>query len=117
MLVSRERCRLDALRAVLANSGCANAATGRRGLDDAARTQGAAALAAGVEPGRGGARLDRRDQPRAARSTRCCRASCGAREQLSADGDADFQQAIQTTDAFEKRANLEVAAAVRQRCG
>ena len=31
-----------------------------------------------------------------------------AREQLGADGDADFQQAIQTTDAFEKRANLEV---------
>ena len=50
VLVSRERCRLDALRAVLANSGCANAATGRRGLDDAAKTQGAAALAAGVDP-------------------------------------------------------------------
>ena len=50
VLVTRERCRLDALRAVLANSGCANAVTGRRGLDDAAKTQGAAALAAGVEP-------------------------------------------------------------------
>ena len=47
VLLSRERCRLDALRAVLANSGCANAATGRRGLDDAAKTQGAAALAMG----------------------------------------------------------------------
>ena len=45
--------RLDALRAVLANSGCANAATGRRGLDDAAKTQGAAAIAAGVECRRG----------------------------------------------------------------
>jgi glutamate N-acetyltransferase / amino-acid N-acetyltransferase len=32
-----------------------------------------------------------------------------ARERLSAAGDAEFQQAIQTTDAFEKRANLEVA--------
>ena len=50
MLLSRERCRLSALRAVLANSGCANAATGGRGLDDAAKTQGAAALAAGVDP-------------------------------------------------------------------
>ena len=44
VLVTRERCRLQALRAVLANSGCANAATGSRGLDDAAKTQGAAAL-------------------------------------------------------------------------
>ena len=51
VLLSRERCRLDALRAVLANSGCANAATGRRGLDDAAKTQGAAALASGVSRG------------------------------------------------------------------
>src|SRR5271167_957080 len=50
VLLSRERCRLDALRVVLANSGCANAATGRRGLDDAAKTQGAAALAVGVDP-------------------------------------------------------------------
>ena len=31
VLLSRERCRLGALRAVLANSGCANAATGSRG--------------------------------------------------------------------------------------
>ena len=49
VLVSQERCRLDALRVVLANSGCANAATGKRGLDDAAKTQGAAAVAVGVE--------------------------------------------------------------------
>jgi len=32
-----------------------------------------------------------------------------ARSELSRDGDSAFQQAIQTTDAFEKRANLEVA--------
>ncbi len=49
VLVSQERCRLDSLRAILANSGCANAATGKRGLEDAAKTQGAAAIAAGVE--------------------------------------------------------------------
>ena len=42
------RCRLDALRAVVVNSGNANAATGNRGLEDAARMQGAAAMAAGV---------------------------------------------------------------------
>jgi glutamate N-acetyltransferase/amino-acid N-acetyltransferase len=33
---------------VVANSGNANAATGRRGLEDAARMQGAAAMACGV---------------------------------------------------------------------
>ena len=32
-----------------------------------------------------------------------------ARAELSPDGDGAFQQAIQTTDAFEKRACLEVA--------
>jgi glutamate N-acetyltransferase/amino-acid N-acetyltransferase len=107
VLVSRERCRLSALRAVLANAGCANAATGRRGLDDAAKTQGAAAAAAGVDP------------------SEVVLASTGAishylpvdavvkgileaRSRLRENGDGDFQQAIQTTDAFEKRANLEV---------
>ena len=107
VLLSRERSRLGALRVVLANAGCANAATGRRGLDDAAKTQGAAAVATGVDP------------------SQVVLASTGAishflpvdavlkgilqaRSQLSESGDADFQRAIQTTDAFEKRANLEV---------
>ena len=48
VLLCQERCRLDALRAVVANSGNANAATGPRGLEDAARMQGAAAMARGV---------------------------------------------------------------------
>jgi glutamate N-acetyltransferase/amino-acid N-acetyltransferase len=107
VLVSRERCQLSSLRVVLANSGCANAATGGRGIDDAAKTQGAAAAAAGVDP------------------SRVLLASTGgishylpvdamvkgilqARSQLSESGDGDFQQAIQTTDAFEKRASLLV---------
>jgi len=107
VLLSRERCRLDGLRAVLANSGCANAATGRRGLDDAAKTQGAAALAAGVDPAEvavastGGIS---QQLPVDA----VLKGILQAREQLRRDGDADFQRAIQTTDAFEKRANLEV---------
>jgi glutamate N-acetyltransferase/amino-acid N-acetyltransferase len=37
---------------VVANSGNANAATGGRGLDDAAKMQGAAAMAGGVRPTR-----------------------------------------------------------------
>jgi glutamate N-acetyltransferase/amino-acid N-acetyltransferase len=107
VILSRERCRLDALRAVLANSGCANAATGRRGLDDAAKTQGAAAVAVGVDPA-----------AVALASTGAIshhlpvdalvKGILAARERLSRDGDGDFQRAIETTDAFEKRAALEV---------
>src|SRR3954447_19675046 len=37
VLLTQERCRLGALRAVVANAGNANAATGRRGVEDAAR--------------------------------------------------------------------------------
>lgn len=107
VLVSQQHCRLDALRVVLANSGCANAATGRRGLDDAAKTQGAVAMAVGVKP-----------EEVALGSTggishylpmdNVLRGILDASSQLRQAGDADFQQAIQTTDAFEKRANLEV---------
>ena len=107
VLVSRERCRLGSLRVVLANSGCANAATGRRGLDDAARTQGAAALAAGVDPAEvllastgGISQLLPVDA--------VLRGILEARPLLRSEGDGDFQRAIQTTDAFEKRANLSV---------
>jgi glutamate N-acetyltransferase / amino-acid N-acetyltransferase len=107
VLVTREYCRLDALRAVLANSGCANAATGRRGLDDAAKSQGAVAMAVGVKP----------DEV-ALGSTggishylpmdNVLRGILEAGSQLRREGDGDFQQAIQTTDAFEKRASIEV---------
>jgi glutamate N-acetyltransferase / amino-acid N-acetyltransferase len=108
VLLSQERCRLGALRAVLANSGCANAATGGRGLDDAAKTQGATAIALGVAP-----------EEVALGSTggishllpvdRMLQGILAASSELRREGDTDFQQAIQTTDAFEKRANLELA--------
>ena len=107
VLLSRERCRLDALRVVLANSGCANAATGKRGLEDAAKTQGAAAVAVGVEEtavalaSTGG--ISHRLPVDAV-----LRGLIAAQQQLRREGDADLQQAIQTTDAFEKRACLEV---------
>jgi glutamate N-acetyltransferase/amino-acid N-acetyltransferase len=107
VLLTQERCRLDSLRGVLANSGCANAATGGRGLEDAAKTQGAAALALGVEP----AEL-------ALASTgaishflpveKMLQGILAARSQLDASGDGAFQLAIQTTDSSQKRANLEV---------
>jgi glutamate N-acetyltransferase/amino-acid N-acetyltransferase len=107
VMLSQERCTLSALRVILANSGCANAATGRRGLDDAAKTQGAAAIATGVEPnavllGSTGGISDYLPVEKMLRGI----LDAGGR--LAGEGDADFQQAIQTTDAFEKRANLEV---------
>jgi glutamate N-acetyltransferase/amino-acid N-acetyltransferase len=107
VLLSQERCELSALRVVLANSGCANAATGRRGIEDAAKTQGAAAIATGVEPSRvligsTGGISDNLPVEKVLRGIR------DASSRLRREGDVDFQQAIQTTDAFEKRANLEL---------
>jgi glutamate N-acetyltransferase/amino-acid N-acetyltransferase len=107
VLLTQERARIDALRAVVANSGNANAATGGRGLDDAARVLGAAALAAGVAPdqvavastGVIGLPLD---------SRAVVSGLARARAELRPDGDANFSAAIMTTDAFEKRAALEV---------
>ena len=108
VVLCQERCRLDALRAVVANSGNANAATGRRGLEDAARMQGAAAMAAGVHEDRV-----------AVASTGVIGvplpmdgmigAILAARGALAPDGDGGFWRAIATTDAFEKRLALDVA--------
>jgi glutamate N-acetyltransferase / amino-acid N-acetyltransferase len=108
VLVCQERCRLDALRVVLANSGCANAATGGRGLDDAAKTQGAAAMALGVEAAQvalastGAISHHLPVEP-------ILKGILAASTQLDRGGDASFQQAIQTTDLTEKRATLDVA--------
>jgi glutamate N-acetyltransferase/amino-acid N-acetyltransferase len=108
VLLCRERCRLGALRAVIVNSGNANAATGRPGFDNAAKMQGAAALIAGVAE----------DQV-AVCSTgvigvplpmdKVTRGIVAASHALSPSGDAAFAAAIQTTDAFEKRARVQVA--------
>ena len=107
VLVSRERCHLDALRAVLVNSGCANAATGQRGLDDAAKTQGAAALAVGVHPAEV-ALASTGGISHLLPVELVLKGILAARPLLDQGGDTPFQQAIQTTDLFEKRANLEV---------
>jgi len=108
VLVCQERCRLDALRAVVVNSGNANAATGGRGLDEAARMQGAAAMAAGVSEAKVGVastgvigvQLD---------GQKVVRGLIDARSELDPDGDVPFAEAIRTTDAYAKRASLEVA--------
>jgi glutamate N-acetyltransferase / amino-acid N-acetyltransferase len=107
VLVTRERCRLDAIRAVAVNSGNANAATGGPGLDTAAHMQGAGAMVSQVaedqvavaSTGVIGVRLD---------ANVVMRGLLEASRNLRADGDQEFTQAIMTTDAFEKRATLEV---------
>ena len=107
VLVTQERSRLDALRAIAANSGNANAATGRPGLDEAARMQGAAAMVARVPEDRVavcstgviGVQLDGR---------KVTKGLLAAGADLRPDGDADACAAIMTTDAFEKRATLDV---------
>src|SRR4051812_6227928 len=107
VIVTQDRCKLDAIRAVAANSGNANAATGRPGLDEAARMQGAAATAAQAEPDRTavastgviGVQLD---------GSKIVRGLLDASRSLSKDGTGAFADAIRTTDAFAKRCELEV---------
>jgi glutamate N-acetyltransferase / amino-acid N-acetyltransferase len=108
VLLCLERCRLDGIRAVVVNAGNANAATGRPGLDDAAKMQGSAAMVSGVGSEAGvavastgviGVRL-----PMSA----VTRGILAAGHALRADGDSDFAEAIRTTDAFAKRACLDV---------
>jgi glutamate N-acetyltransferase/amino-acid N-acetyltransferase len=107
VLICRERCRLDALRAVLVNSGCANAATGRRGLEDAAKTQGAAAAAVGCDPSLV-ALASTGGISQFLPVELVVKGVLDARGALDVAGDGAFQAAIQTTDAFEKRASLAV---------
>jgi glutamate N-acetyltransferase / amino-acid N-acetyltransferase len=107
VLLTQERCRVAAIRAVVANSGNANAATGRRGLEDAARMQGAGAMVAGVREdqvavastGVIGVHLD---------TDKVIRGISDARRELSPEGDDLFGEAIRTTDRFAKSAALEV---------
>jgi len=107
VLVCRERCELHRIAAVVVNSGNANAATGGPGYDDALRMQELAATATGVHPSRV-----------AVASTgvigvplpmeRVTSGIAAAGQALAADGDRAFSDAIRTTDAFEKRARVQV---------
>jgi glutamate N-acetyltransferase / amino-acid N-acetyltransferase len=108
VLVTRERARLDAIKAVAVNSGNANAATGGRGMDEAARMQGAGAMmgrttedrVAVCSTGVIGVQLD---------GSKTVRGLLEAGKALSPEGVGDFQRAIMTTDLFEKRGTIEVA--------
>jgi glutamate N-acetyltransferase/amino-acid N-acetyltransferase len=108
VLLCLDRCDLGGIRAVVANSGNANAATGLAGLEDAARMQAAAAAAAGIES----------ENAVAVASTGVIGVPLpidavsdgieAAARLLRPDGELDFAEAIRTTDASAKRALLEV---------
>lgn len=116
VLLCREFCRLDGIRAVVVNSGNANAATGRPGIEDAAKMQGSAAIVCGgvsesavavASTGVIGVRLPMRA---------VTSGILAAAHALRPDGEVDFAEALRTTDAFAKHACLDVqlsAGAVR----
>lgn len=107
VLATREVCDLAALRAVIVNSGNANAATGAAGMETALAVQAAGAGLLGLSvahvavasTGVIGVPLD---------SGRVIDGTRAATAGLSADGDGAFTAAIMTTDLFEKRACLDV---------
>jgi glutamate N-acetyltransferase/amino-acid N-acetyltransferase len=108
VLLNRERCRLGALRAVVVNSGNANAATGRPGLENAAKMQGSGAIVSGVGE----------DQVAVASTgvigvplpmPAVTSGILAAAHSLSVNGAPAFAEAICTTDAFAKFAALEVS--------
>ena len=108
VVLTRDRCALEALRAVVVNSGNANAATGGRGMDEAIKTQGAAAMAARVDPrqvavastGVIGVQLD---------GGKVVRGIARARAELDEYGHADVAEAIRTTDQYVKTVEVDVA--------
>ena len=105
--VTKERCELGAIKAVVANSGNANAATGGPGLDEAARMQGAASMVGGTPTERVavcstgviGVPLD---------GNVVTKGLLAARPELRIDGALDFADAIKTTDILDKQLALTV---------
>jgi glutamate N-acetyltransferase/amino-acid N-acetyltransferase len=108
VLLTMEQSQLGGLRAVVANSGNANAATGTTGLEDAARMRRELAIAIGCQAeqiavastGVIGVPL-----PMDAVSSGIAAAAA----ELRGDGEGDFAESIRTTDAFPKQACLDVA--------
>jgi glutamate N-acetyltransferase / amino-acid N-acetyltransferase len=108
VLLCRERVGLGGIRAVVVNSGNANAATGRAGLENAFKMQGAAALAsrcsenavAVASTGVIGVPL-----PISSVMTGIVRAT----HALRPDGEVDFARSIRTTDSLDKHACIDVS--------
>ena len=108
VLLCRERCDLQGIRGVVVNAGNANAATGRPGFENAAKMQGAAALASGVgiESAMAVASTGVIGVPLPMNAV--MQGIVAATHALRPDGERDFARAIRTTDALDKHASLEV---------
>jgi glutamate N-acetyltransferase / amino-acid N-acetyltransferase len=105
VVVTHERCDLHAIRAVVANSGNANAATGQAGIAQAVAVQEAAAVAL---------RLDPREVAVASTGVigvalpgeRIAAAMPALVASLSEGGGERFARAIRTTDVLDKHVSL-----------
>ena len=109
----QERCQLEGLRTVVANSGNANAATGRRGLD--ARHEDAGRGGRGRR-GRGRARgraLDRRDRGAARRRRDRARAARACTPSSPTAATPPSPRRSRPPTSFEKRAALRGGAPAR----
>jgi glutamate N-acetyltransferase/amino-acid N-acetyltransferase len=107
VLLCLEGCSLNQIRAVVVNSGNANAATGAPGFEDAARMQSLAAEACGLAPESVAvASTGVIGVPLPTDAVRAGIAAAGA--DLRAEGDGDFAEAIRTTDTLRKHISLEV---------
>ncbi len=107
VLVTRDETAPNALRAVIANSGNANAATGPEGMEVARAMQAATALALGLQPA--AVAVASTGVIGVPLPTDGLEAGIAfAVRHLHQGGDADFNDAILTTDAFAKRATLQV---------
>jgi glutamate N-acetyltransferase / amino-acid N-acetyltransferase len=109
VIITRDRCDTERLRAVLVNSGNANASTGKLGLEEAARMHGASSMLLGLpveqiglcSTGKIGEPLDGRV---------FVQALPRLGDDLSTDA-TTFNQAICTTDLFLKRAAVDLTLA------
>ena len=106
-VIASKEARLDALRAVVANSGCSNVGDGERGLETARAMQRAVAEELDLQADQVGVASTGVIGLELPRDTVVggSRAACGG---LSGDA-REFAQAILTSDAGPKRACLEVA--------
>ena len=109
VLLCMERCDLGGIRAVVVNSGNANAATGLTGLEDAAKMQREVAAATGMASENAVAVASTGVIGMPMPMEAVLPGIAAAASALRADGDVEFAEAIRTTDAFAKRASLRVA--------
>lgn len=108
ILVCREETEPGGIRAVVVNSGSANACTGAAGLEDAREMVRLAAAGCGIGPanmavastGVIGVPLDMQ---------LAAGGIAAAAAALSIDGGVDFAEAIRTTDSIDKQGAIEVA--------